>query len=71
MGHQLPSPALTDTVLAGKVATNRAGAGEDTYAYGFSDSRINGVRVVGHNGGSPGYEAQLDIYPDRATPWSC
>jgi CubicO group peptidase (beta-lactamase class C family) len=65
MGHQLLSPALTDTVLAGKVATNRPGAGEDTYAYGFSDSRINGVRVVGHNGGSPGYEAQLDIYPDR------
>ena len=23
------------------------------------------MRVVGHNGGSPGWEGQLDIYPDR------
>jgi hypothetical protein len=23
------------------------------------------VRIVGHNGGSPGYEGQLDLYPDR------
>ena len=47
------------------MATGRPGAGQDTYAYGFADARINGVRVVGHNGGSPGYEGQLDVYPDR------
>jgi hypothetical protein len=64
-GHRLLGPALTETVLAGKVDTNRPGPGEDRYAYGFSDSRINGVRIVGHNGGSPGYEGQLDLYPDR------
>jgi CubicO group peptidase (beta-lactamase class C family) len=64
-GHRLLSPTLTDTVLAGKVATNRPGLDKDTYAYGFADSRLNGVRIVGHNGGTPGYEAQLDIYPDR------
>jgi CubicO group peptidase (beta-lactamase class C family) len=64
-GHQLLGAGMTDTVLAGKVDTNRPGPGEDKYAYGFADSRINGVRIVGHNGGSPGYEAQLDIYPDR------
>jgi hypothetical protein len=52
-------------VLAGKVATGRPGPREDTYAYGFADTRINGVRIVGHNGGSPGYEGQLDLYPDR------
>jgi hypothetical protein len=23
------------------------------------------VRIIGHNGGSPGYEGQLDLYPDR------
>lgn len=63
--HKLLSPALTDTVLAGKVDTGRAGPGEDRYAYGFGDTRINGVRIVGHNGGSPGYEGQLDLYPDR------
>ena len=64
-GHRLLSPTMTDTVVAGKVATNRPGPGQDTYAYGFSDQRINGVRIVGHNGGSPGYEAQLDLYSDR------
>jgi hypothetical protein len=36
----------------------------DKYAYGFADQRIDGVRIVGHNGGTPGYEGQLDIYPD-------
>jgi CubicO group peptidase (beta-lactamase class C family) len=64
-GHRLLGSGMTDTVLAGKVATNRPGPGEDKYAYGFSDQRINGVRIVGHNGGSPGYEGQLDVYPDR------
>ena len=34
--------------------------------YGFADMRINGVRIVGHDGGTPGYEGQLDIYPDRS-----
>jgi CubicO group peptidase (beta-lactamase class C family) len=63
--HKFLGPALTDTVLAGKVDTNRPGPGQDRYAYGFDDRRINGVRIVGHNGGSPGYEGQLDLYPDR------
>jgi hypothetical protein len=47
------------------VDTNRLGLDKDSYAYGFADSSINGVRIVGHNGGSPGYEGQLDIYRDR------
>jgi CubicO group peptidase (beta-lactamase class C family) len=64
-GHRLLSPGMTDTVLAGKVATDRPGLDKDSYAYGFADSRLNGVRIVGHNGGTPGYEAQLDVYPDR------
>jgi hypothetical protein len=64
---KLLSPALTGTVLAGKVATGRPGPGQDCYAYGFSDRRVNGVRVVGHNGGSPGYEGQLDLYLDRGS----
>ena len=58
--------ALTDTVLAGKVDSNRPGGPpDDTYAYGFTDQKVNSVRIVGHNGGTPGYEGQLDIYPDR------
>lgn len=31
------------------------------YAYGFEDRTINGSHCVGHNGGSPGMNGQLDI----------
>ena len=63
--HQLLSPALTDTIVTGKVDVHRPGGPPvDKYGYGFADQTINGVRIVGHNGGTPGYEGQLDIYLD-------
>jgi CubicO group peptidase (beta-lactamase class C family) len=63
---RLLGPSMTEAVLAGKVKTDRPGAGDDDrYGYGFADQTMNGVRFVGHNGGTPGYEGQLDIYPDR------
>jgi hypothetical protein len=65
-GHKLLSPALTETVLAGKVDVKRPGGPpEDRYAYGFDDQNVHGVRIVGHNGGTPGFEGQLDIYPGK------
>jgi CubicO group peptidase (beta-lactamase class C family) len=65
MAGRLLSPELTATVTTGKVKVSRPGGpAQDSYAYGFEDQRINGVRIIGHNGGSPGYEGQLDIYPD-------
>jgi CubicO group peptidase (beta-lactamase class C family) len=64
--HRLLSPAMTETVLTGRVPISRPGGpANDEYAYGFEVQKINGVRIVGHNGGSPGYEAQLDVYPER------
>lgn len=63
--HKLLGPELTNTVLTGKVKTRRPGGPpDDSYAYGFADMKISGVRIVGHNGGSAGVGAQLDIYPD-------
>jgi CubicO group peptidase (beta-lactamase class C family) len=62
--HRLLSADLTATLLAGKVESDRRGPGIDQYAYGFSDQTINGVRIVGHNGGTPGYEGELNAYPD-------
>lgn len=42
--HKLLTPALTDTVLAGKVATTRPGGPpEDQYAYGFQDQNPSGA----------------------------
>jgi CubicO group peptidase (beta-lactamase class C family) len=76
-GHALLGAELTDTLLTGRVDVPvpprppQAGAGPapaprtpPRYGYGFLEQRINGTRIVGHNGGTPGYEAQLDIYPD-------
>ena len=102
IGHALLSPALTNTLITGKVTLpppEVAAAGPAPrssapasakgqpapqaqasapissaprviggavvlrYGYGFEDFQVNGVRIVGHSGGTPGYEAQLDIYP--------
>jgi CubicO group peptidase (beta-lactamase class C family) len=63
-GHKLLSPAMTATVLAPRVNSPQPGGPPvDKYTYGFAYQAINGVTFVGHNGGTPGYEGQLDIYP--------
>lgn len=37
------------------------------YAYGFEDETLDNTRIVGHNGGTPGYGGQLDIHLGRGT----
>ena len=59
-GHKLLNTELTDTITTGKVDTPMG----DKYAYGFSDALVDGKRVVGHNGGAPGMNANLDMYWD-------
>lgn len=62
----LLGPAMITTLLAGRVSVQRPGGpAQDRYAYGFEEQVVAGTRIVGHNGGTPGYEGQLDIYPDR------
>jgi CubicO group peptidase (beta-lactamase class C family) len=58
--HKLLSADLTNTVLNGKVETD----GDEKYAYGFEESHVDGKRVVGHGGGAPGMNANLDMYWD-------
>jgi CubicO group peptidase (beta-lactamase class C family) len=61
LAHRLLDAAHTDLLLAGKAPIH-----EDTqYAYGFHDERVLGTRIVGHGGGFPGINGQLDIYLDR------
>lgn len=63
-GHRLLSPAMTATVLTPRVNSPQPGGPRvDMYTYGFAYQQIHGVTFVGHNGGTPGYEAQIDIYP--------
>jgi CubicO group peptidase (beta-lactamase class C family) len=37
---------------------------EMKYGFGFGEFYKNNVRIIGHNGGAPGVDVQLDIYPD-------
>jgi CubicO group peptidase (beta-lactamase class C family) len=64
MSHRLLSPAMTATVLVPRVNSPQPGGPPvDKYTYGFAFQAVNGVSFVGHNGGTPGYEGQIDIYP--------
>jgi len=58
--HKLLNTELTGVITTGKVDVAFGGK----YAYGFSESIVDGKRVVGHNGGAPGVNANLDIYWD-------
>jgi len=60
--NELLTPAFTDLVMTGRVDTDIAPG--IRYGYGFADAMLKGLRVVGHNGGFPGINAHLDIYPD-------
>jgi len=66
MSHQLLSAAMTNTILSPRIATPQPGGPPvDAYTYGFGYQKENGVTFVGHNGGTPGYEDQLDMYPGK------
>jgi CubicO group peptidase (beta-lactamase class C family) len=59
-GNKLLDAEHTNILMTGKVPT-RPGA---KYGYGMEEEFLNGVRIVGHNGGGPGISSQLDMYPD-------
>lgn len=55
--HKLLDAHHTELLTTGKVETPGGGK----YAYGFGDNTRNGVRCVGHNGGAPGMNGDLEI----------
>lgn len=57
--HRLLGPKMTELVMAGKVESFPG----EKYGYGFSEQMAKGQRVVGHGGGFPGINSELDIYP--------
>jgi CubicO group peptidase (beta-lactamase class C family) len=64
VGHRLLNPAMTAAILTPRVNSPQPGGpAVDEYTYGFAYQQVNGVTLVGHNGGTPGYEGQIDIYP--------
>lgn len=60
--HKLLNAELTETIITGKVQPGPTALGK--YAYGFEDHQTVGHRIVGHGGGAPGMNSQLDIYLD-------
>ncbi|MGE5183092.1 MAG: serine hydrolase domain-containing protein [Acidobacteriota bacterium] len=56
-GHVLLDADHTELLTRGKVDM---GPGRK-YAYGFGDTTSDGVRCVGHNGGAPGMNGDLEI----------
>lgn len=64
LDHKLLSPSMTAIVLTPRVnAPQPGGPPVDEYTYGFAYQAIDGVAFIGHNGGTPGYAGQIDIYP--------
>jgi CubicO group peptidase (beta-lactamase class C family) len=58
--HKLLDARHTEMLTTGKVETPGGGK----YAYGFGDNTSNGLRCVGHNGGAPGMNGDLEICDD-------
>jgi len=55
----LVSPTMAETLMEGKVDTSSSSV---RYGYGFVDDRSGLQRVVGHSGGAPGINGNLDMF---------
>ena len=64
LDHRLVSAAMSRTILTPRVDSPQLGGPPvDEYTYGFAYQQLGRVTFVGHNGGTPGYAGQIDIYP--------
>jgi|SRR5579859_1838341 len=54
---------LLDAHYTELLTTGKPGTPDNSYAYGFGDHKINGIRCFGHGGGAPGMNGQLEICP--------
>lgn len=61
--HRLLSPEMTSLVTTGKVRPPQFPEASK-YAYGFGEKIVDGNHIVGHNGGAPGMNAELDMHLD-------
>jgi len=60
-GNKLLNPHYTELLTTGKVAMP---GGDAHYAYGFEEMMVNGSKCVGHGGGSPGMNGELQMCLD-------
>jgi D-alanyl-D-alanine carboxypeptidase len=45
------------------LTTGKPGTPDNSYAFGFEDRKVNGVRCFGHGGGAPGMNGMLQVCP--------
>ncbi len=68
LAGKLVSTKMIELITKGKVillpGIKSAGLPEVKYAYGFGELFKNNHRIIGHTGGAPGVDGQLEIYPD-------
>jgi CubicO group peptidase (beta-lactamase class C family) len=68
LSGKLVSPQTFALITKGKVtllaAIKERNLPEVKYAYGFGETLKNNIRTIGHTGGAPGVDGQLEIYPD-------
>ncbi len=68
LNGKLLSTKTLETITKGKVillpAIKERNLPEVKYAYGFGEVFKNTIRIIGHTGGAPGVDGQLEIYPD-------
>ena len=62
--ESLKSHKLLDALYTEMLTTGKPGTPDNTYAYGFEDRLMNGMRCFGHGGGAPGMNGDLRICPD-------
>ena len=60
-GNKLLNPYYTSLLTTGKVAMP---GGYAHYAYGFEETIVDGSKCVGHGGGSPGMNGELEMCLD-------
>ena len=56
---------LLDAHSTELLTTGKPGTPDNSYAFGFEDRKINGIRCFGHGGGAPGMNGQLAICPSN------
>jgi CubicO group peptidase (beta-lactamase class C family) len=60
----LKNHKLLDAQYTEMLTTGKPGTPDNSYAYGFEDRLINGMRCFGHGGGAPGMNGDLRVCPD-------
>ena len=61
--NKLLNAHYTELLTTSKVSTPGGG---DSYGYGFAQMTMNGSKCVGHGGGSPGMNGELEMCPDSS-----